>query len=80
MATKTQELIEKKAEIVKQAFIDACERKIRSGGFDTSSAEDNHGSNGLAPVYASSLNDLCSQQKDTMSKSALKDAKNLDSF
>lgn len=80
MATNTNCLIEEKAEIVKQAFIDNCNRKVRSGGFDTSSAEDNHGSNGLAPVYASALNDLYSQQKDTMSKSALKDAKNLDSF
>tara|TARA_B100002049_G_scaffold45730_1_gene31935 strand:+ start:24826 stop:25068 length:243 start_codon:yes stop_codon:yes gene_type:complete len=80
MATNTQALIEEKAEIVKQAFIEACQRKVRSGGFDTSNAEDNHGSNGLAPVYASALNDLYSEQKDTMSKRALKDSKNLDSF
>jgi hypothetical protein len=73
-------LIEEKANLLRQEFIDACERKIRSGGFDSSGAEGNHGSNGLGAVYLSALNDLCENQKGALSVPAVKAAKNLNCF
>lgn len=75
-----EKIIKQKAEIIKQTFIDKATRKLRSGGFDTTSAELNHGNEGTGPIAASTLSEMATEESSMLSRTGKRSAKNLDCF
>lgn len=80
MTAAQEKLIAEKAEIIRLEFISAMTRKLKSGGIDASSINNDHGSNGLAPVTVSTLRELTSQEESMLTTTGKKDANNLDCF